>query len=151
MFTDLSPHTRTHYRQAAGWLTAVVPVRAVLPLRLPPQAPALGCGSQTMRLDRGRARITAEVRAALADLGLTKMSVQAGCTCRSHPSGVGKSELSRTLAEFLFGDEDALIQLDMSEYMEKHTVSRLFGSLSLLFLDRSYARPAHQEVVVQRS
>ena len=44
------------------------------------------------------------------------------------PSGVGKTELSRTLAEFLFGDEDALIQLDMSEYMEKHTVSRLFGS-----------------------
>jgi ATP-dependent Clp protease ATP-binding subunit ClpC len=44
------------------------------------------------------------------------------------PSGVGKTELSRTLAEFLFGDEDTLIQLDMSEYMEKHTVSRLFGS-----------------------
>ena len=44
------------------------------------------------------------------------------------PSGVGKTELSRTLAEFLFGDEDALIQLDMSEFMEKHTVSRLFGS-----------------------
>ncbi|MFD0851621.1 AAA family ATPase, partial [Actinomadura adrarensis] len=41
------------------------------------------------------------------------------------PSGVGKTELSRTLAEFLFGDEDALIQLDMSEFMEKHTVSRL--------------------------
>src|SRR6266540_5962182 len=41
------------------------------------------------------------------------------------PSGVGKTELSKTLAEFLFGDEDALIQLDMSEYMEKHTVSRL--------------------------
>src|SRR6266513_2991788 len=44
------------------------------------------------------------------------------------PSGVGKTELSKALAEFLFGDEDALIQLDMSEYMEKHTVSRLFGS-----------------------
>src|SRR5881409_244866 len=44
------------------------------------------------------------------------------------PSGVGKTELSKALAEFLFGDEDALIQLDMSEYMEKHTVSRLIGS-----------------------
>ena len=44
------------------------------------------------------------------------------------PSGVGKTELSRTLADFLFGDEDSLIQLDMSEYMDKHTVSRLFGS-----------------------
>ena len=44
------------------------------------------------------------------------------------PSGVGKTELSRTLASFLFGDEDALIQLDMSEYSEKHTASRLFGA-----------------------
>src|SRR5699024_8411870 len=44
------------------------------------------------------------------------------------PSGVGKTELSKTLAEFLFGDEETLIQLDMSEFMEKHTVSRLFGS-----------------------
>jgi len=44
------------------------------------------------------------------------------------PSGVGKTELSKTLAEFLFGDEDSLISLDMSEYSEKHTVSRLFGS-----------------------
>jgi len=44
------------------------------------------------------------------------------------PSGVGKTELAKTLAEFLFGDETSLIQLDMSEYMEKHTVSRLVGS-----------------------
>ncbi len=44
------------------------------------------------------------------------------------PSGVGKTELAKTLAEFLFGDESHLIQLDMSEYMEKHTVSRLVGS-----------------------
>jgi ATP-dependent Clp protease ATP-binding subunit ClpC len=41
---------------------------------------------------------------------------------------VGKTELARTLAEFLFGDEDAMIQIDMSEYMEKHAVSRLVGS-----------------------
>ena len=44
------------------------------------------------------------------------------------PSGVGKTELAKTLAEFLFGEEEALITLDMSEYMEKHTVSRLVGS-----------------------
>jgi ATP-dependent Clp protease ATP-binding subunit ClpC len=44
------------------------------------------------------------------------------------PTGVGKTELAKTLAEFLFDDEDALIQLDMSEYMEKHSVSRLVGS-----------------------
>jgi ATP-dependent Clp protease ATP-binding subunit ClpC len=44
------------------------------------------------------------------------------------PSGVGKTELARTLAEFLFGDEDTMIRIDMSEYMEKHAVSRLVGS-----------------------
>jgi ATP-dependent Clp protease ATP-binding subunit ClpC len=44
------------------------------------------------------------------------------------PSGVGKTWLSKSLAEFLFGEEEALIQLDMSEFSEKHTVSRLFGS-----------------------
>ena len=44
------------------------------------------------------------------------------------PSGVGKTETAKSLAEFLFGDEDSLIQIDMSEYMEKHTVSRLIGS-----------------------
>ena len=44
------------------------------------------------------------------------------------PSGVGKTETAKALAEFLFGDEESLIQIDMSEYMEKHTVSRLIGS-----------------------
>jgi ATP-dependent Clp protease ATP-binding subunit ClpB len=44
------------------------------------------------------------------------------------PTGVGKTELARTLADFLFNDEKALIRIDMSEYMEKHTVSRLLGA-----------------------
>src|SRR6201746_1288596 len=44
------------------------------------------------------------------------------------PSGVGKTELSKTLAEFLFGDDDALIQLDMSEFHDRYTVSRLVGA-----------------------
>jgi len=44
------------------------------------------------------------------------------------PSGVGKTELAKTIAEFLFGKEDALLQIDMSEYMEKHSVSKLVGS-----------------------
>ena len=44
------------------------------------------------------------------------------------PTGVGKTELAKTLAEFLFGDEESLITLDMSEFQEKHTVSRLFGA-----------------------
>src|SRR5690606_36070102 len=44
------------------------------------------------------------------------------------PTGVGKTELARALAEVMFGDEDAMIRLDMSEYMEKHTTSRLIGA-----------------------
>ena len=44
------------------------------------------------------------------------------------PSGVGKTELARTLAEFLFGDEDVMLQVDMSAYMENHSVARLVGS-----------------------
>src|SRR5699024_7715271 len=44
------------------------------------------------------------------------------------PTGVGKTELARALAESMFGDEDAMIRIDMSEYMEKHTTSRLVGS-----------------------
>ena len=44
------------------------------------------------------------------------------------PTGVGKTELARALAESMFGDEDAMIRIDMSEYMEKHSTSRLVGS-----------------------
>ena len=44
------------------------------------------------------------------------------------PSGVGKTELAKAIAEFMFGDEEALVRLDMSEYREQHTVSRLFGA-----------------------
>src|SRR5439155_9227021 len=44
------------------------------------------------------------------------------------PTGVGKTELARALAEFLFDDENAMIRIDMSEYMEKHTVARLIGA-----------------------
>ena len=43
------------------------------------------------------------------------------------PTGVGKTELARTLAEYMFGDQESMIRLDMSEYMERHTVSRLVG------------------------
>ncbi len=44
------------------------------------------------------------------------------------PTGVGKTETARALAEFLFDDENAMVRLDMSEYMEKHTVARLIGA-----------------------
>src|ERR1043165_3853855 len=60
--------------------------------------------------------------------GLKAPKLPGGSFIFAGPSGVGKTELSKTLAEFLFGDEDALISPDMSEFSEKHTVSRLFGS-----------------------
>ena len=51
-----------------------------------------------------------------------------GCFLFAGPTGVGKTLLAKTLAEFMFGDDDALIQIDMSEYQEKHNVSRLIGA-----------------------
>ena len=63
-----------------------------------------------------------------ARAGLKDPSRPAGSFIFLGPSGVGKTELAKALAAFLFGSEDALISLDMSEYMEKHTVSRLVGS-----------------------
>ena len=77
------------------------------------QEPAIKALSQTIRRTRA---------------GLKDPKRPGGSFIFAGPSGVGKTELSKTLAEFLFGDEDSLIQLDMSEFMEKHTVSRLFGS-----------------------
>ncbi|MEO8329920.1 MAG: ATP-dependent Clp protease ATP-binding subunit, partial [Candidatus Nanopelagicales bacterium] len=60
--------------------------------------------------------------------GLKDPKRPAGSFIFAGPSGVGKTELSKALTEFLFGNEDALIALDMSEFAEKHTASRLFGS-----------------------
>ena len=60
--------------------------------------------------------------------GLKENSRPMGCFLFSGPTGSGKTELSKALAECLFGDEEALIRLDMSEYMEKHSVSKLIGS-----------------------
>jgi len=60
--------------------------------------------------------------------GLKDPNRPMGCFIFLGPSGVGKTLLAKALAEFLFGDENALIQLDMSEFMEKHNVSRLVGA-----------------------
>ena len=60
--------------------------------------------------------------------GLQDPKRPTGCFMFAGPTGVGKTLLAKALAEFMFGDEDALIQLDMSEYMEKHNVSRLIGA-----------------------
>ena len=77
------------------------------------QDDAVGAVSQAMRRTRA---------------GLKDPKRPAGSFIFLGPSGVGKTELAKTLAEFLFGSDDALITLDMSEYMEKHAVSRLLGA-----------------------
>ena len=60
--------------------------------------------------------------------GLKDPKRPAGCFLFAGPTGVGKTLLAKALAEFMFGDSEALIQIDMSEYMEKHNVSRLIGA-----------------------
>jgi ATP-dependent Clp protease ATP-binding subunit ClpC len=60
--------------------------------------------------------------------GLKDPKRPTGCFVFAGPTGVGKTHLAKCLAEFMFGDPDALIQIDMSEYMEKHNVSRLIGA-----------------------
>ena len=60
--------------------------------------------------------------------GLKDPKRPTGCFIFAGPTGVGKTLLAKALAEFMFGDEEALIQIDMSEYMEKHNVSRLIGA-----------------------
>ncbi len=79
-------------------------------------------------VDQGEAVIAVSKSIRRTRAGLKDPKRPSGSFIFLGPSGVGKTELSKALAEFLFGDEDALIQLDMSEYMEKHTVSRLIGS-----------------------
>ena len=66
------------------------------------------------------------VRRARAGLGDPRRPI--GSFLFMGPTGVGKTELARALAEFLFDDEHAMVRIDMSEYMEKHTVSRLIGA-----------------------
>ena len=76
--------------------------------------------------DKAIAALSKSIRRTRA--GLKDPKRPGGSFIFTGPTGVGKTELAKALAEFLFDDEDALIQLDMSEFAEKHTVSRLFGA-----------------------
>jgi ATP-dependent Clp protease ATP-binding subunit ClpB len=76
--------------------------------------------------DDALARVANAVRRSRAGLSDTKRPI--GSFLFLGPTGVGKTELARALAEFLFDDEKLMIRIDMSEYMEKHTVSRLIGA-----------------------
>ena len=76
--------------------------------------------------DDAIAAVTAAIRR--ARVGLKEMNRPVGSFIFLGPTGVGKTELARVLAEFLFDDENLMIRIDMSEYMEKHTVARLIGA-----------------------
>ena len=76
--------------------------------------------------------------------GLKDPKRPTGCFVFAGPTGVGKTLLAKALAEFMFGDSDALIQIDMSEYMEKHNVSRLIGAPPG-YVGFEEGRPAHRE------
>ncbi|MFC1718756.1 AAA family ATPase, partial [Candidatus Poribacteria bacterium] len=76
--------------------------------------------------DKAIAAVSNSVRRARA--GLQDPNRPIGSFIFMGPTGVGKTELARTLAEFLFDDEDAMVRLDMSEYMERYSVSRLIGA-----------------------
>jgi len=76
--------------------------------------------------DQALARVSNAIRRSRAGLSDTKRPI--GSFIFLGPTGVGKTELARALAEFLFDDEKLMIRIDMSEYMEKHSVSRLIGA-----------------------
>lgn len=96
-----------------GEVEKLVKMESVLAERIKGQDQALRAVSDTIR--RARA-------------GIQDASRPLGSFIFLGPTGVGKTELARVLAEFLFDDEKAMVRLDMSEYMEKHTVSRLIGA-----------------------
>ncbi len=100
-------------RMLEGEVEKLVKMEFNLAKRVVGQDQALGAVSDTIR--RARA-------------GIQDATRPLGSFIFLGPTGVGKTELARALAEFLFDDEKALVRLDMSEYMEKHTVSRLIGA-----------------------
>ncbi len=83
-------------------------------------------GKRVVGQDRAIAALSRAIRRARLGVGNPRRPV--GSFIFLGPSGVGKTEVARQLAEFLFGSQQALVRFDMSEYMEKHTVSRMIGS-----------------------
>ena len=85
-----------------------------------------GCASAWSARTRRLQRVANAIRRSRAGLSDPKRPI--GSFIFLGPTGVGKTELARALAEFLFDDEHAMVRIDMSEYMEKHAVSRLIGA-----------------------
>ena len=85
-----------------------------------------GCDSEWWGRTKRCERVANAIRRSRAGLGDPKRPI--GSFIFLGPTGVGKTELARALAEFLFDDEHAMIRIDMSEYMEKHSVARLIGA-----------------------
>ena len=84
------------------------------------------CIKRVIGQDEAVKAISRAIRRASAGLKDSKRPI--GSFIFAGPTGVGKTELAKALAEILFGDEEAMVRLDMSEYMEKHTVARLIGA-----------------------
>src|SRR5205823_4236386 len=101
------------YRELEDEISKVLRMEEELDKRIVGQNEAIKSVSQAIRRTRA---------------GLKDPKRPSGSFIFLGPSGVGKTETAKALAEFLFGDESSMIQLDMSEYMEKHSVSRLVGS-----------------------
>src|SRR5215472_17078688 len=83
-------------------------------------------GQRVIGQDKALERVANSIRRNRA--GLSDPNRPIGSFIFLGPTGVGKTELARALAEFLFDDEEAMVRLDMSEYMEKHSVSRMIGA-----------------------
>ena len=114
-------------------VAAVVAVWTGIPLkRMLETDTESSCGSKKCLRERviGQEEAIAAVASALrrSRAGLSDENRPIGSFMFLGPTGVGKTELARTLAEFMFNDEKALVRVDMSEYMERHAVSRLIGS-----------------------
>src|SRR4029077_12316377 len=108
---------------------AAPPGRAPPPARRRPGRGRHGRPHPRPRVVRQERAVTAVANAVLrARAGIKDPNRPIGSFIFLGPTGVGKTELARALAEFLFDSEQALIRLDMSEYMEKHTVARLIGA-----------------------
>jgi ATP-dependent Clp protease ATP-binding subunit ClpB len=85
-----------------------------------------GCSKRVIGQDETRRHVSNAIRRNRA--GLSDPNRPIGSFIFLGPTGVGKTELARALAEFLFDDEKAMVRIDMSEYMEKHAVARMIGA-----------------------
>ena len=118
----------TRRRSPRSWPSGPASRSIASPRRRPPAWCSMECELHKRIVGQDDAIVAVSKAIRRTSAGLKDPKRPSGSFIFLGPSGVGKTETAKALAEFLFGNEDSLIQLDMSEYMEKHTVSRLVGS-----------------------